>query len=238
MEVDIFGKALMDYQTGQSAPDIITYSSLEEEDRIPVSYLFRDYSKMPRLEQQALNQCRGEILDIGCGAGSHSLYLQNKGFNVSSLDASAGAIETCKLRGIKNTVLSNLYDYQSKKFDTILLLMNGIGLAKNLANIDHFLHHLKSLLKPKGQILLDSTDIIYMYETDNDGGYWMPQDVDYYGDTLFSLAYKDLRSSVFPWLYLDFNTLQRASQANGLLCSLVSTGDHYDYLAKLYCSTY
>lgn len=78
MEKDIFGKAIADYQAGNYSEDIITYSSLEEEDTIPLPYLFRDYKKMPPVEQKALKLCKGSVLDIGCGAGSHSLYLQKK----------------------------------------------------------------------------------------------------------------------------------------------------------------
>ena len=70
---DIFGNALLDYQNGHYTEDIITFSSLDEKDVIPLPYLFRDFDTMPLLEQKALELCNGEILDIGCGAGSHSL---------------------------------------------------------------------------------------------------------------------------------------------------------------------
>ena len=233
MTKDILGNALLDYQSGNYTEDIKTYSSLDEEDIIPVPYLFRDYKKMPPLEQKALKLCKGSVLDIGCGAGSHSLYLQKKGLSVTALDNSPGAIATCKQRGLEQTVLSGIHDFGLQKYDTLLMLMNGIGIVGKLKNIDSFFTHLKSLLKPNGQILLDSSDIIYMYDEDEDGGYWIPDDQNYYGEVTFEMEYKSEKSDPLDWLYLDYNTLQRAANANNLACELVSKGKHYDYLAKL-----
>lgn len=230
---DVLGKALNDYQNGSYSEDIITFSSLDEEDSIPIPYLFRNYSKMPPLEQKALQLCKGSVLDIGCGAGSHSLYLQQKGFTVTALDNSLGTIEICKARGVKNSVHSDILSYNGTKFDTLLLLMNGIGLAGKLNNLNTFFNHLKSLLTPKGQILIDSSDIIYMFEEDEDGGYWIPDSEKYYGEVEFVMQYKAEKSDPFSWLYVDYNTLQRAALANGLSCELLQEGEHYDYLARL-----
>lgn len=233
MDKDILGKAVLDYQIGHYSEDIKTYSSLEEEDIIPVPYLFRDYKTMPELERKALKRCRGNILDIGCGAGSHSLYLQNKGLNVTALDNSPGAVETCKQRGIDQVVLADVLDLEDQRYDTLLMLMNGIGIVGRLNRIDAFLGHLKTLLKPNGQILLDSSDIIYMFDEDEDGGYWIPDGQEYYGEVSFVMEYKGQKSEPIPWLYIDYNTLQRAANANNLSCELVYEGEHYDYLAKL-----
>ena len=213
--------------------DIITYSSLNEKDRMSLPYLFRDFQTMPKLEQKALQLCKGSVLDIGAGAGSHSLYLQEKGIQVTALDSSPGAIETCKLRGIKNVILSQFTDFSGIKFDTLLLLMNGIGIVKKIINLDSYLKHLKTLLNPFGQILLDSSNIIYMFEQEKDGSYWVPQHSNYYGEVKFTLEYKGKKSKPFWWLYLDYNTLKRAAEANNFRCSLVSEGKHYDYLARL-----
>ncbi|SHJ70473.1 Methyltransferase domain-containing protein [Arenibacter nanhaiticus] len=233
MEKDIFGKAIADYHAGNYSEDIKTYSSLEEEDTIPLPYLFRDYKKMPVVEQKALKLCKGTVLDIGCGAGSHSLYLQKNGLQVTALDHSKGAIETCIKRGITQTVCSDIYDFKDQKFDTLLMLMNGIGIVGKLQNIDALFTHLKTLLKPNGQLLLDSSDIIYMFEEDEDGGYWIPDNTKYYGEVDFVMEYKGEKSDSLPWLYIDYNTLQRAANANNLNCELVYEGEHYDYLAKL-----
>ena len=233
MKEDILGTALLDYQQGNYSEDITTYSSLDEEDQLPLPYMFRSFKDMPKLEQKALKICQGEILDVGCGAGSHSLYLQNKGLSVTSLDTSLGAIEVSKQRGLKNTINENLFTYKGKTFDTILILMNGVGLAGTFNGLEKFFAKLKSLLKTDGQILLDSSDIIYMFENDEDGGYWIPEDLNYYGEVSFSMEYKNKKSETFPWLYVDYNTLQRAANYSNLKCELVMEGEHYDYLAKL-----
>ncbi len=233
MKEDILGAALLDYQQGNYSEDIITYSSLDEEDQLPLPYMFRSFKEMPKLEKKALKICQGEILDVGCGAGSHSLYLQANDLSVTSLDNSAGAIEVSKLRGVKNTINENILSFEGKTFDTILILMNGIGLAGTLNGLEKFFAKLKSLLRKDGQILLDSSDIIYMFENDEDGGYWIPEDVNYYGEVSFSMEYKNKKSESFPWLYVDYNTLQRAANYSNLNCELVMEGEHYDYLARL-----
>lgn len=230
---DILGTALLDYHSGNYTEDIKTYSSLDEEDSIPLPYLFRDFKEMPLLEQKALDLAKGTVLDIGCGAGNHTLYLQKKGFEVTALDASKGAIEVCENRGVKSSVHSLFLDYNNSRFDTLLLLMNGIGLAGKLNNLNSFLNHLKSLLLPNGQVLLDSSNIVYMFEQDEDGGFWVPNDGDYYGEVTFVMEYKNQKSPYFEWLYLDFTTLQNACLAHDFDCELVSEGEHYDYLAKL-----
>src|SRR5690606_21671694 len=122
-------------------------------------YLFRSYDEMPAIEQKALDLAKGNILDVGCGAGSHSLYLQEKGFDVLGIDTSEGAIEVCKLRGLQKAECIDFLTLDNKQFDTILLLMNGTGIFQNLDNTSKYLQHLKSLLNPKGQILIDSSDL-------------------------------------------------------------------------------
>ena len=232
---DLFGKAMYDFQTNNSPENIITETSISEEDEMSVDYLFRSYNKMPKIEQKALQLANGKILDVGCGAGSHSLSLQNdRNLDVTSIDISEKAIETCKLRGVKNARVQNILDFEGDKFDTIILLMNGVGIFGKLGTCNQYLSKLKSLLNPGGQILLDSSDIIYMFDEDEDGGKWIPSDNDYYGELVFNISYKGEKEEPFDWLYLDYNTLQNAAIANGLKCELILEGEHYDYLARLF----
>jgi SAM-dependent methyltransferase len=231
---DLFGKAMYDFQTDNSPEDIITETSISEEDEMSVDYLFRSYNEMPKLEQKALQLAFGKTLDVGCGAGSHSLSLQNdRNLDVTSIDISQKAIETCRLRGVKNAKVQNILDFEGEKFDTIILLMNGVGIFGKLENCNKYLSKLKSLINPGGQILLDSSDIIYMFDEDEDGGKWIPSNNDYYGELIFNISYKGEKEEPFHWLYLDYNTLQNAAIANGLKCELVVEGEHYDYLARL-----
>lgn len=229
---DLFGRAILDYQTNNEPQDLITETNISEADEMSVAYLFRSFKEMPKLEQKALELSKGKILDVGCGAGSHSLYLQEKGYDVTSIDISENAINSCELRGLKNARVQNLLGIHIETFDTILLLMNGTGIFGTLAQTSIYLQKLKSLLNPNGQILIDSSDIIYMFDEEEDGSKWIPAD-GYYGELTFTISYKNQTEEPFPWLYLDYNTLQNAAHANGLNCELITEGEHFDYLAQL-----
>jgi SAM-dependent methyltransferase len=231
---DLFGKAILDYQTNNSPEDLVTETSISEADEMPVSYLFRTYNEMPVLEQKALQLAKGSVLDVGCGAGSHTLELQNeRKLDVTAIDISKNAVRACQLRGIENVKVANILDLDvENKFDTILLLMNGTGIFGTLKETDKYLQKLKSLLKEEGQILIDSSDLIYMYDQDEDGAYCIPAE-GYYGELTFTVQYKGETEDTFPWLYLDYNTLQNAAIANGLKCELLLEGEHFDYLARL-----
>ncbi|HLA55836.1 MAG TPA: class I SAM-dependent methyltransferase [Flavobacterium sp.] len=230
---DLFGKAILDFQTNNNPQDLITETSISEADEMSVAYLFRSYAEMPKLEKKALELAKGKILDVGCGAGSHSLYLQNeKNLDVTAIDISPNAIKACQFRGVKNAQVQDIMAIEGK-FDTILLLMNGAGMCGKLKNIPAFLVKLQSLLNPGGQILLDSSDIIYMFDEDEDGGKWIPGN-GYYGEVIFNVSYKGEAELPFDWMYIDYNTLQNAALANGLQCELVLDGEHFDYLARLF----
>lgn len=230
---DLFGKAILDFQTNNSPEDLITETSISEADEMSVAYLFRSYDEMPKLEQKALQLAKGKVLDVGCGAGSHSLTLQNdRNLDVTSIDISPYAIQACQLRGLKNAKVQDIMTLENEKFDTILLLMNGTGIFGTLKETPNFLQKLKSLLNPNGQILIDSSDIIYMFDDDEDGGKWIFGN-GYYGELTFTVSYKNETENEFPWLYLDYNTLQNAAFANGLQSELILEGEHYDYLARL-----
>jgi SAM-dependent methyltransferase len=228
---DLFGKALLDYQNGHYTEDIITSTNISDEDDLPLPYLFRAFKDMPKLEQKALKLTKGTVLDVGCGAGNHSIYLQEKGFQVKAIDISEGAIDVSKLRGVLNAEVKNVLE-ETEPFDTVLLLMNGTGIFQELVQVSKYLTHLKSLMKLNGQILIDSSDIKYMYE-DEDGGFWMDAHSNYHGELDYYLSYKGEKEEPMKWLYLDFDTLKLACETVGLKCELVLEGKHFDYLARL-----
>lgn len=231
---DLLGKAILDFQTNNSPQNIITETDISEAEEMDINYLFRNFEEMPKLERKALDLSYGKVLDVGCGAGSHSLHLIKRGLDVFPIDISQNAIEACQLRGLNNAQTIDLLDIENQKFDTILLLMNGSGIFGQLKNITQYLNKLKSLLNENGQILIDSSDLIYMFDEDEDGGKWIPTHKEYYGELTFTIHYKGETEIPFNWLYVDYNTLQNAAHANGLQSQLIYEGDHYDYLAKLY----
>lgn len=232
--LDLFGKAILDYQTQNNPEALITSTSISDEDEMDVAYLFRPYDLMPKIEQKALQLAFGKVLDVGCGAGSHALSLQNdRNLEVTAIDISENAVEACLLRGVKICSKNDILQFTSiEKFDTILLLMNGTGIFETLEKSTLYLQKLKTLLATEGQILIDSSDLIYMYDEDEDGGAWIPS-TNYYGELTFTVSYKGQTDETFPWLYMDYNTLQNAAVANGFKCELITEGEHFDYLAKL-----
>lgn len=228
---DLFGKALRDYHNNNYTEDLVTSTNISDEDDLPLPYLFRSFAEMPKLEQKALQLAKGQVLDVGCGAGSHSLYLQQTGLKVKAIDYSKGAVEVAKARGVSTIELKALLD-ETETFDTILLLMNGTGIFQELKQLSNYLKHLKSLLKPNGQILIDSSDIQYMYE-DDDGGLWIDANAEYYGELDYFLSYKGEEELPMKWLYLDFERLNLACESVGLTCEKIMEGEHFDYLARL-----
>ena len=230
---DLLGKSLLDYQLNDRKSDVRVSTNISKSEYLSRSHFFRSFPQMIPIEQKALTLAKGRILDVGAGTGSHVLYLQEKGLDAVALDISPAVIEICQLRGVKQTVISDILDYQGK-FDTILLLMNGIGIRKRLSLIDIYLQKLKSLLNEGGQILTTSTDIIYMFDQDEDGSYIIPfnEETEYYGELIYTIHYKGEKES-FPWLFIDYNTLQRAANNNGLSCELIEEGDDYNYLVRM-----
>ncbi len=229
---DLLGTALLDYFHGNYTEDILTETNISEEDDLPLPYFFRTFTEMPKIEQTALQTAKGKILDVGCGAGSHTLYLQEKGFDVTAIDTSKGAVEVCKLRGVKNVKNIELLQLENETFDTILLLMNGTGIFQELEKIALYLEHLKKILNPDGQILIDSSDIKYMFDTFEDGGILVPADR-YYGELTFTMKYKKIQSEPFDWLYLDEHIFESACLASGLNFEVIERGEHFDYLARI-----
>ena len=229
---DLMGRAIWDYFYQENPEDLQTETSISELDDLPVSYLFRNYKEMNALEKKALDLSFGKVLDVGAGAGSHSLYLQNKrNLDVAALDISPKSIEICKARGVENAVCEDFLKFSNDKFDTILLLMNGTGIFQSLKNVDQYLQKLKNLISENGQILLDSTDILYMYDQDDDGGVLVPA-IGYYGELDYYIHYKGESELPMKWLYLDFNTLKNAAIANGFKIQKIKQLDD-SYLAKL-----
>lgn len=229
---DVIGIALLDYFNGKYTEDILTETNISEEDEFPLPYFFRSFKEMPTVEQKALKLAKGKILDVGCGAGSHALYLQNKRMDVMAIDTSPGAIEVCKLRGLKNTKNIDLLKLKDETFDTILLLMNGTGIFQNLTNTSKYLQHLKTLLNPNGQILIDSSDLKYMYDSTEEGGILVPADR-YYGELEYTMRYKEIVSDAFDWLYVDEKTFENICTLNRLNLEVIERGENFDYLARI-----
>lgn len=227
---DPMGLAIQEYASKRKPEDIIVMSDICEDDIIPIEVLFRKYDEMPELEKLALDRVKGSILDVGAGSGTHALYLQDMGFNVTCIDISAGAVDIMTKSGLK-AERTNFFSMTGKKFDTILMLMNGIGIAGKLSNLERTLEQAKTLLNPGGKILCDSSDIRYLYE-DEEGGLWMDLNSEYYGNFRFQMKYKKEKGPWFDWLYVDFDSLFTAAKNVGLKAVRVEEIDDH-YLAEI-----
>lgn len=229
---DLMGKAIWDFYHHENPEDLQTETSISELDELPVAYLFRNFEEMNTIERKALELSKGKTLDIGAGAGSHALYLQNeRDLEVTALDISPKSVEVCRLRGIRSAVAENMLTFSGENYDTILLLMNGTGIFQSLKVIDIYLKKLHSLLNENGQILIDSTDILYMFDEDEDGGVYIPAE-GYYGELDYIVHYKGESEDPIKWLYLDFNTLKNASENNGFKIENILQEED-SYLARL-----
>lgn len=231
---DPMGAAILDFQQQGKAARLRVLSSMFEEDEMPVTHLFRSVPEMPVLEQKALQLAKGRVLDIGAGSGCHTLALQEKGFTVKAIDISPLSCEAMKLRGVKDAECINLFDdHLGTGFDTILLLMNGTGIAGKIENLPALFQRLKALLNPSGQILIDSSDLKYIYENE-DGSFDINLNGAYYGEVDYQMIYKDVKGDSFDWLYVDFPLLKSIAETYGLHGELVAEGEHYDYLARFF----
>ena len=231
---DPMGAAILDFQKQGKAARLRVLSSMFEEDEMPVKHLFRSTREMPMLEQKALQLAKGRVLDIGAGAGCHALALQEKGLAVKAIDISPLSCEAMKLIGVKDAECINLFDdHLGTGFDTILLLMNGTGIAGKIEHLPALFQRLKALLNPGGQILIDSSDLKYIYENE-DGSFDINLNGAYYGEVDYQMIYKDVKGDRFDWLYVDFPLLKSIAETCGLHGELVAEGEHYDYLARIF----
>lgn len=229
---DVFGLAFRDYLNGVSDATINVKLDIAEDETLAAEYFFREAEKMPLLEQKALEMCFGSVLDAGAGAGSHSLELKKRGIDVLPLDISQGAVDIMKSRGLENALCADIFEYDEQQFDTILFLMNGIGMAKNLKGLKKLLLSVRKLLKPQGQILLDSSDLIYLFR-EEDGSYLINLNANYYGEVRYRLSYKGQRQKPFYWLYVDFFNLSDIAEEVGFVAEKVMDGENHHYLARL-----
>lgn len=228
---DPMGMAIADYWKNGKAERLRVFSPDFDEDEIPVDVLFRNYADMPRIEQKALDLAEGRILDVGAGAGCHSLALQDKGKDVIAIDISPLSVRIMGERGVEKARLQDFWE-TTERFDTILMLMNGIGIIGKVGNLGKFFSHIDEILAQEGQLLLDSSDIAYVFETD-EGIIELPPGDGYYGELEYQMQYKDIKGDCFSWLYLDAETLATAADVAGFRCEIIEEGEHYEFLARI-----
>ena len=230
-ENDPMGRAIAEYYATGKAARLRVFSPMFDEDEIPVATLFRTHDKMPAIEQEALEVASGAILDVGAGAGCHSLALQVMEKHVTAIDISPLAVETMRQRGVHDVREADFFTHEGR-YDTLLMLMNGIGIVGTLSCMPAFFVQVDRLLAPGGQLLCDSSDICYVFE-DEEGFIDLTGIDGYYGELTYQMQYRDIKGEPFPWLFIDPETLREQASLHGFHCDILVCGEHYDYLARL-----
>ncbi|TDQ09408.1 class I SAM-dependent methyltransferase [Pedobacter metabolipauper] len=225
--MDVFGEALKDQFTKPPAETLWVHNSYDDPEEMPVDIYFRDEDEMPELELKAMELCKGRVLDVGAGVGSHALVLQGRGFDITGMDISASAVNIMKQRGLKQAVEGDILTYKGQTYDTLLFMMNGIGLTGTIAGLKSFLKHVKKLINPGGQLIFDSSDLSYLYEE-----IALPAK-GYFGEVSFRYEYKSVKGNWFKWIYVDQRTLLKIAAEAGWDAEIVFEDGHDQYLAKL-----
>jgi SAM-dependent methyltransferase len=224
---DLFGQALYDFFVGDKGNKLWIHNKYGPREEMPLDVYFRVDNEMPDMELLAIEKCYGKVLDIGAGAGSHALILQQNGLVVTALDISCLAVNIMKERGVADAVEGDIYNYGPGKYDTLLLMMNGIGLTGTIQQFRLFLRHANQLLNQGGQLLFDSSDIAYLYD------YNIPVGDNYYGEIAYQYAYKGQKTDWFKWLYIDKIQLIATANAEGWTVEILLEDDMDQYLARL-----
>lgn len=229
---DILGNAIMDYYNYERNHTLWVHDHYGPKVEMPIATYFRREEMMPALELKALELCKGKILDIGAGAGSHTLALEDREQDVTAIDISPQLVQVMEMRGVTRFLQGNIFELKDKIFDTLLLLMNGIGLVGNIAGLRKFLQHSKTLLNKNGQLIFDSSDVAYLYEEEG-----IPVQDNYYGEVECRYEYRKQKTDWFWWLYIDRDTLKMIAEDEGWHTEIIIEDESGQYLARLTLNT-
>jgi len=159
---DAFGQALYAYYTRGINFLLAIRDDGFVSDAGGVKVYFDEYEKWPVREKRALKFIKktDKVLDIGCGAGRHSLYLQSRGIDVTGIDNSPLAVKVCKLRGLKKAKALGIEDVEKKSgcFDVMLLLCNNFGLLGTEKRAKKLLKKFYKITPPGARIITESYD--------------------------------------------------------------------------------
>jgi SAM-dependent methyltransferase len=229
-----YGLAILDYFNGNISASLTAFDELGQSREVPVGRFFREVEDFPEIENKALELCCGKVLDIGAGAGRHSLALQERGLKVCAIDIVPDCVTVMKMRGVREVYCADIMEFDGGPFDTLLGVMNGLTMVKSLERLPLFLQHLRRLVGPNGQYLVDSTDLR------RSGGAEMNalletkvRDGQYFGEITAQMEYKNKRGTLFRELYVDQETLSDRAITAGWACNIVIQQDNGRYLARL-----
>jgi SAM-dependent methyltransferase len=226
--------AMLAYHNGARNATIVVYDDYER-DEAPIGYFYREPADFPLLECRALELCRGRVLDIGAGSGCHALALQQRGLAVTAIEVAPELVEILRARGVRDARLATWMDFEAEPYDTVFIMMNGVGLAETLPGLRPFLRRLRTLIRSDGQVLADSTDVgVYLDPEAGRTGRLERPDGRYLGELHFQLEFEGRKGAPFSQLYVDPGTLSRHAAAEGWDCEILLPPDEYGhYLVRL-----
>ncbi len=221
--------ALLDFFEGKkNCPELLIHNKFDVPDHMNPEVYYRDFSGMPDLEVFAMELCRGRVLDVGAGVGAHTKYLQDLEMDVTALEISKIECGIMSKMGIENIVNGNYFFYSdTEKYDTLLFLMNGIGLTGTVQGIKKLLDHARSLLRPDGILLFDSSDVAYLWKKEQ------LTEQPYYGEIEYRYQYGEQWGDWFHWLYIDADRMQKECALCGWDLQVVYEDETDHYLGRL-----
>lgn len=232
--MDPFGQSLWGFFSGDSNAECTVYRDDGYRGGLSAAPFFRTPADFSPIERKAIELCRGRILDIGAGAGCHSLALQQRDLEVLAIDVCPLAIEIMIERGVRCVQAIDVFEFQEGGFDTLLMLMHGVGLVQDLAGLDVFLDHAHRLITPGGQILADSLDVRRTDEAEHRAY----QDANrrsgrYFGEVRMRFGYGGQLGPLFGWLHVDPDTFAEHARRAGWHFQADCQTAEGDYLAIL-----
>lgn len=217
--------ALAAYRSGRTGAELVMRTDVGGAEKVPVSLFFRSEAGMGPVERAALAGARGRILDLGAGAGAHAKVLMRRGLRVTAAEVLPEGREALRDEGVEDVRDGGLETVaEGERFDTVLVLMNGLGLAGTLSRLPAFLQGLAAVLAPGGQVLADSTDPA---EWDDDADGRAP------GEAHMQLSFDGVAGPPFPFLFVGPETLAEVAGSVGLGCEVVEREEDGRYLARL-----
>lgn len=224
------GLALLDYERGVTDA-VLACEQDGVRDDVPAAFWFR--TEIDTLEAAALALCRGRVLDLGGGTGVHALLLQERGHAVTAIDVEGAAVGIMLRRGVRDARQADLFTFEGGAFDTVLAICNGLDKVGCLSDLPRFLHRMRALLAPGGQLLVDSFDL--RVGADEAAKARMAEKTAlgrYFGEVDLRLSYGGLTGPCFSVLHVDETTLAQVAEAAGFLCDVPQRRAGH-YLARL-----
>ena len=231
---NLYGSAILDYFNGDIGHSLFAVDELGRKAEVPVKLFFREFDDFPEWEKRAVELALGNVLDIGAGAGRHSLVLQERGLAVSAIDIVPECVEVMKRRGVREALCADVLEFDGGPFETLMGVMNGLTMVQTLERLPAFLRGIRRLISSHGQFLVDSTDL--RCSSDAALKTLIEKKVragSYFGELTARLEYKNRTGTLFRELFVDPETLRDFALDAGWNCEVVIRQDNGRYLARL-----